>query len=92
MRAKEARVAAQRLDLTRYEYNLLHALLLRSGQVISKAELMDHLYQQDIDRDSNVIEVFVGRLRRKLKQTTEALSIETLRGHGYRLVEVEQIE
>ena len=53
---------------------------------------MDHLYQQDIDRDSNVIEVFVGRLRRKLKQTTEALSIETLRGHGYRLVEVEQIE
>ena len=92
VRAKEARVAAQRLDLTRYEYNLLHALLYRSGQVISKAELMDHLYQQDIDRDSNVIEVFVGRLRRKLKQTTEAPAIEALRGHGYRLVEVEQIE
>ena len=52
------------------------------GQVVSRTELTEHLYAQDFDRDSNTIEVFVGRLRKKLPQ----LTIETVRGLGYRLV------
>jgi two-component system OmpR family response regulator len=55
----------------------------RVGQVISRPELSEHIYPQDSDRDSNTIEVFVGRLRKKLP----AGSIETVRGLGYRLVE-----
>ena len=60
------------------------ALMLKAGEVISKSELTDHLYEQDFDRDSNVIEVFVGRLRRKLDPDDRIHPIETLRGRGYR--------
>ena len=74
----------QPVELTAYEYRVLECLLLRPGEVLSKAELTDRLYEQDFERDSNVIEVFVGRLRRKLDPDGSLTPIETLRGRGYR--------
>lgn len=67
--------------LTAHEYRLLAYLMHRAGQVVSRTELIEHLYAQDFDRDSNTVEVFVARLRRKLG----AERIETVRGLGYRL-------
>ena len=72
------------IDLTAFEFNLLEYLMLRPGEVISKSELTEHLYDQDFDRDSNVIEVFVGRLRKKLDPKNSLKPIETVRGQGYR--------
>jgi len=72
------------IQLTAYEYNILEYFLLRRGEVISKTVLTEHIYDQDFDRDSNVIEVLVGRLRRKLEQHSPRKLIETLRGRGYR--------
>ncbi len=71
--------------LTGYEYRLLEYLARRPGQVISKSELSDALYPHDDDRDSNVLEVMIGRLRRKLDPDGSRHPIETLRGRGYRL-------
>ncbi len=71
----------QPVVLTSHEFRLLAYLMHRPGQVVSRTELTEHLYAQDFDRDSNTIEVFVGRLRRKLPPGT----IDTLRGLGYRL-------
>lgn len=73
------------VELTAFEYRLLHYLMLHAGEVISKTELTDHIYEQDQDRDSNVIEVFVKRLRNKLDPDKTLNPIETLRGRGYRL-------
>lgn len=72
------------LELTAYEYKVLEYLMLNRGKVISKTELTEHVYDQDFDRDSNVIEVFIGRLRRKLDPDNRHQPIETLRGRGYR--------
>ena len=72
------------LELTGYEYKLLEYLMLNRGKVISKTELTEHVYDQDFDRDSNVIEVFIGRLRRKLDPDNRYQPVETLRGRGYR--------
>jgi len=72
------------IELTSYEYRVLEYLMTRSGDVISKTELTEHIYDQDFDRDSNVIEVFIGRLRKKLDPKNEFSPIETLRGKGYR--------
>lgn len=72
------------LTLTAYEYNTLAYLVHRGGEVVSRSELLDHLYARDSDRDSNVIEVFVGRLRRKLDPDGTLGPIETVRGAGYR--------
>ncbi|MCC5871206.1 MAG: response regulator transcription factor [Gammaproteobacteria bacterium] len=83
--AKEVRVSGERIDLTAYEYNLLEYLMLHPNKVVSKTELTEHLYAQDFERDSNVIEVFVGRLRRKLDPSGEMRPITTIRGQGYRL-------
>lgn len=69
------------VKLTALEYRLLAYLAHRAGQVVSKTELTEHLYAQDFDRDSNTLEVVVGRLRKKLGEGV----IETLRGQGYRL-------
>lgn len=80
----EVRVNERELDLTAYEYKVLEYLMLHAGEVISKIDLTEHIYQQDFDRDSNVIEVFVGRLRRKLDPDDTYNPIETLRGRGYR--------
>ena len=72
------------LELTSFEYNTLEYLASRPGEVVSKAELTEHLYAEDHDRDSNVIEVFIGRLRRKLDPDQTLRPIETARGAGYR--------
>lgn len=69
------------LKLTSHEFRLLSYLLHHKGKVVSRTELVEHLYDQDFDRDSNTIEVFVGRLRKKLGLDL----IETLRGLGYRI-------
>jgi two-component system response regulator PhoP len=74
------------LTLTAYEFNTLAYLAHRAGDVVSRAELLDHLYERDSDRDSNVIEVFVGRLRRKLDPEGDIQPIETVRGAGYRFI------
>ena len=84
-RAQEVRVAGTAVELTAFEYRLLEYLMLRAGQVVSKSELTDKLYEQDFERDSNTIEVFIGRLRRKLDPDNRHLPIETLRGRGYRI-------
>ncbi|KAA3649303.1 MAG: DNA-binding response regulator [Proteobacteria bacterium] len=70
------------VSLTSHEYRLLAYFMHHPGKVISRSELTEHLYAQDFDRDSNTIEVFVGRLRKKLPEGM----IETVRGLGYRLV------
>ena len=82
--AKQVFVEGQVLDLTAYEFNTLEYLILNPGRAISKLELIEHLYDQDYDRDSNVIEVFVGRLRKKLDPKGLHNPIVTVRGQGYR--------
>lgn len=72
------------IDLTTYEYRILEHMMLRAGEVISKAELSERLYEEDLERESNVIEVFMGRLRRKLDPNDTLKPFETLRGRGYR--------
>jgi two-component system OmpR family response regulator len=84
-RAARASVAGEPLRLTSLEYRLLHYLIMHPGRVINRTELVEHLYDQDFDRDSNTIEVFIGRLRKKIGQGR----IETVRGLGYRLVALE---
>ncbi|MFO1192978.1 MAG: response regulator transcription factor [Rhodoferax sp.] len=81
-RSGRVTLAGQPVNLTSHEYKLLAYLMHRPGSVVSRTELMEHIYAQDGDRDSNTIEVFIGRLRRKLP----APMIETVRGMGYRLV------
>jgi len=73
------------LELTSFEYRLLEYLMLHAGEVLSKTQITEALYDQDFERDSNVIEVFIGRLRRKLDPNGEFQPIETLRGRGYRM-------
>lgn len=75
---------SEEVSLTAYEYKVLEYFMLNPAKVISKTELTEHIYDQDFDLDSNVIEVFVLRLRKKLDPTGELKPIETLRGRGYR--------
>jgi two-component system OmpR family response regulator len=81
-RSGRVSVDGRPIALTGHEFRLLAYLMHRPGTLVSRTELTEHLYTQDFDRDSNTIEVFVGRLRRKLPPGT----IETVRGMGYRLV------
>jgi two-component system response regulator PhoP len=74
------------LELTTFEYRVLAYLVRERARVVNKQELSDYLYPHDEDRDSNVLEVLVGRLRRKLDPTGTLTPIETLRGRGYRFV------
>jgi two-component system, OmpR family, response regulator PhoP len=83
-RTQEVTVNDKRVELTSFEYRILEYLIHRAGEVISKSELTERLYAQDFDRDSNTIEVFIGRLRRKLDPDDTIKPIETLRGRGYR--------
>lgn len=83
-RAQSVTVNGKPVELTTFEYRILEHLMLRAGDVISKSELTERLYDQDFERDSNVIEVLVGRLRRKLDPGEQLRPIETLRGRGYR--------
>jgi two-component system response regulator PhoP len=83
-RTQEVTVNTRRVELTSFEYRILEYLIHHAGEVISKTELTERLYAQDFDRDSNTIEVFIGRLRRKLDPDDQIKPIETLRGRGYR--------
>lgn len=85
-RAQTVTVEGAPVELTTFEYRILEHLMLKAGEVISKTDLTEHLYEQDFERDSNVIEVFIGRLRRKLDPDDRIKPIETLRGRGYRFV------
>ena len=80
--SQQAYLHKAELDLTSFEYKLLTYLLMGQQRIISKTELTEHLYAQDFDRDSNVIEVLIGRLRRKLAPYS---LIQTARGRGYRM-------
>ncbi|HQW09076.1 MAG TPA: response regulator transcription factor [Steroidobacteraceae bacterium] len=86
LRSQTVAVGGEAIDLTTFEYRLLEHLMMRAGEVISKTELTERLYAQDFERDSNTIEVFMGRLRRKLDPDEVLQPIETLRGRGYRFV------
>src|SRR5690606_4041167 len=81
LRAGKVTVDGTAVKLTSHEYRLLAYLMHHTGRVVSRTELVEHLYDQDFDRDSNTIEVFVGRLRKKLGTDL----IETVRGLGYRI-------
>jgi two-component system response regulator PhoP len=82
---REVRVNDQVVTLTAFEYRLLEILVMRAGQVVSKAQLTDQLYDQDFERDSNVVEVLLTRLRNKLDPERKLGLIETIRGQGYRM-------
>jgi len=84
-RTQTVSVSGAAVELTSFEYRILEHLMLRAGEVISKTDLTERLYEQDFDRDSNVVEVLIGRLRRKLDPDELIKPIETLRGRGYRL-------
>ncbi|WP_447921447.1 response regulator transcription factor [Achromobacter aegrifaciens] len=80
-RLAKVTIDGQALSLTSHEFKVLAVLMQRAGEVISRSELAEHVYAQDHDRDSNTIDVFIARLRKKLPPDT----IETVRGLGYRL-------
>ena len=82
--SKTVSCRGETLELTSYEYKTLEYLIHHAGKTISKSQLTEHLYDQDFDRDSNVIEVFVGRLRKKLDPDGSLKPIATIRGQGYR--------
>jgi len=84
MSRQDVTVDGAPVELTSFEYKIIEYLMLRAGQVISKTELTERLYDQDFERDSNVIEVFIGRLRKKLDPDNVWKPIERLRGRGYR--------
>ena len=84
MSRQELKVNDAEIELTSFEYKIIEYLMVRAGQVISKTELTERLYDQDFERDSNVIEVFIGRLRKKMDPDNSIKPIETLRGRGYR--------
>jgi two-component system OmpR family response regulator len=81
VRSGRVTVDGQAIKLTSHELRLLSYLMHHKGKVISRTELTEHLYDQDFDRDSNTIEVFVGRLRKKLPEEC----IQTVRGLGYQI-------
>lgn len=83
--AKRVSVDGRELELTALEYKVLEYLMLHAGNVLSKSDLTEHIYEDDSERDSNVLEVIIGRLRRKLDPARELNPIETIRGRGYRL-------
>lgn len=83
-RKQSITVDGKELELTAYEYKVIEYLMLHAGEVVSKTLLTEHIYDQDFDLDSNVIEVFIGRLRKKLDPENIYKPIETLRGRGYR--------
>jgi two-component system, OmpR family, response regulator PhoP len=82
--AKNVTLSGKPVELTAYEYKVLEYLVLHAGEVVSKSTLTEHLYNEDEERDSNVIEVFVRRLRTKLDPENTLNPIATLRGSGYR--------
>jgi two-component system OmpR family response regulator len=82
-KAARVTVEGQAIKLTSHEYRVLTYLMMHRDRVVSRTELVEHLYEQDFDRDSNTVEVFIGRLRKKLPVDI----IKTVRGLGYRLTD-----
>ncbi len=82
--AKTLHLLAVEVEITAFEYKVLEYLMMHAGRVVSKTELTEHLYEDDNDRDSNVLEVIIGRLRKKLDPARDLNPVETARGHGYR--------
>ena len=80
--SKRVTVDGLELDLTALEFKVLEYLMLQADKVVSKSELTEHLYEDDAERDSNVLEVIIGRLRKKLDPERELNPIETIRGQG----------
>jgi two-component system response regulator PhoP len=81
---QELFLANRTVSLTAFEYKLIEYLILHAGKVVSKTELSEHVYAEEMERDSNVMEVLVGRLRKKMDPHRTHEPIETLRGRGYR--------
>ncbi|PCJ21979.1 MAG: DNA-binding response regulator [Gammaproteobacteria bacterium] len=84
-KSQQVKFEESNLDLTAFEYKIMEYLMLHPKDVVSKSVLIDYLYDQDYDRDSNVIEVFIARLRKKIDPAGTIKPIETLRGRGYKL-------
>jgi two-component system, OmpR family, response regulator len=84
-RSSRVSVAGRPIKLTSHEFRLLSYMMHHQGRVVPRGELIEHIYDQDFDRDSNTIEVFVGRLRKKIGPDR----IETVRGLGYRVLDPE---
>lgn len=87
-RAARATVGGEPIRLTSHEYKVLAYLMHHRGRVVPRTELIEHIYDQDFDRDSNTIEVFIGRLRRKIGNDR----IQTERGLGYRLIDPAEMQ
>jgi two-component system, OmpR family, response regulator len=87
-RAARATVGGEPIRLTSHEYKVLSYLMHHRGRVVPRTELIEHIYDQDFDRDSNTIEVFIGRLRRKIGNDR----IQTERGLGYRLIDPAEMQ
>ena len=83
-RTQAVQVAGGAIELTAYEYKVVEYLMVNAGEVVSKSTLGEHVYGEDLNPDSNVLEVLVGRLRRKLDPQSVSKPIETLKGRGYR--------
>ena len=81
--AHEVRRGDRLVHLTPTEYNLLHYLLLNAGKVVSKAQILDHVWRYDFGGDSSVVETYVSYLRKKIDNGTEPALIRTVRGFGY---------
>lgn len=82
--AQSVAIDGKKVDLTSYEYKVLEYLMMHAGELVSKSDLSQHIYKERFDRDSNVLEVFIGRLRKKIDPKGELKPIETVRGRGYR--------
>jgi two-component system response regulator PhoP len=83
-RKQTVTVSGSPIDLTTHEFRILEHLMLRAGEVLTRTELSERLYDEELERESNVIEVFMGRLRRKLDPQNTLKPIDTVRGRGYR--------
>ena len=84
MRRQTVKVNGKGIDLTTHEYRLLEHFMIHAGRTLNRTELSERLYDEEMDRDSNIIDVYVNRLRKKLDPTEELKPFETLRGRGYR--------
>jgi two-component system response regulator PhoP len=83
-RRQTVRVNDRTVDLTTYEYRLLEHFMLRAGDILSRTDLSERMYEENVERESNNIDVFMGRLRKKLDPNDEIKPFETIRGRGWR--------
>ncbi|HEY3766324.1 MAG TPA: response regulator transcription factor [Gaiellales bacterium] len=81
--AREVRRGGRIVELTPTEYNLLHYLLVNAGRVLSKAQILDHVWRYDFGGDSSVVETYISYLRKKIDSAADTALIQTVRGFGY---------